>query len=141
MCLTVKKYKKESNAKRALKTLRPKVADYDILVFKSLRPNGRSPYQNYPYICGKKVKSRLNIKVKWGEIIVEEGLHAYRLKKDANYYSFSNDQVFPAIIPKGSKYFIGQDKDIVSNQLIVYEDLKTLSEKRGQTKTPFLSFT
>lgn len=43
-----------------------------------------------------------------------------------------SDAVFPAIIPPGTKLFLGEDHDIVSKSLIVYKTMADLTEVWGR---------
>ena len=61
---------------------------------------------------------------KWHRSEVTLGIHACRTLKFAHTVmcDTNNPFLFPAIIPKGSKYYIGNNKDIVSTNLIVFEN-------------------
>lgn len=51
------------------------------------------------------------------------GVHAYRSKKESSYYlteSMWDFQEFLAIIPRGERYFIGKDGDIVASKMILF---------------------
>ncbi len=58
-------------------------------------------------------------------IEISKGLHSYteekinQLKKTA-LYNYANLEIVKMWIPKGAKYFIGENGDIVSNELIWY---------------------
>ena len=119
-----------------------RVAERDILVWKRLNPGGRSPYRNFRYIMGRLYTASMAnyVSASW-EWVNERrkyfsyaqmgvGLHAMR-KPDAEQWRYGN-KVYPAIIPKGSRIFIGRDDDIVSNQLVVFQNMKELSKVYGK---------
>ena len=135
MCLIVKLSKIDKlllifNKKRYLK---PKVATKDIKVYKILKEihsNYLTPYmrERINFINGKADLPTVKIKAykNWllGEFFVEEGYHSFITLKEAKFnlnFNFrSNVAIFNAIIPKGTKYFIGTYNDIVSEKLIIY---------------------
>lgn len=93
-----------------------------------------SPYQNYKYIKGKLNISPLGISMHRMStnydyrIVINEGFHSFRTKKDANDYKIKlfNDSeavLCKCIIPKGST-IIYNDSEIVSNQIIFIKELK-----------------
>lgn len=54
---------------------------------------------------------------------VDEGFHAYRIKKK-HFYMRHYTEMKKAIIPKGSEYVIGEEDDIVSSDIIVFRTNK-----------------
>lgn len=91
-----------------------------------------SPYEGYKYIKGKLNTSPLGIHINrlsndWNlSIMVNEGFHSFRTKKDAYKSELINDSnaiLCKCIIPKGST-IIYNDSEIVSNQIIFIEELK-----------------
>ena len=93
-----------------------------------------SPYEGYKYVKGKLNISPLGIRINrvfddWNiNIMVNEGFHSFRNKKDANDYKnkLFNDSktvLCKCIIPKGST-IVYNDSEIVSNQIIFIEELK-----------------
>lgn len=54
---------------------------------------------------------------------VNEGFHAYRIKKK-HFYMRDYTEMKRAIIPKGSEYVIGNENDIVSSDIIVFRTNK-----------------
>ena len=121
------------------KQIKPKVAEKDIVVYKVLDHNMGSPYYGLLYPLNEKRTSILKrYDWKWEEkgykiYDVEEGLHAFTKRLAAyvkQYYLNQPDRnnlatysVYKAIIPKGSKYYIGLDNDIASDALIVKRKL------------------
>ena len=52
---------------------------------------------------------------------VEEGIHSYYNKSAAQKLEKDGIEKHYAIIPKGAKYYIGNNGDVVSTELIVFE--------------------
>ena len=83
-----------------------------------------SPYQKYRWYINKLItipKFGI-INYSNGTKDVHEGLHAYTktgLYLNIILFANSNAKVYNCIIPKGSKYYLGENEDIVSNQMIV----------------------
>lgn len=117
--------------------IKPKVAEKDIVVYKVLNHNMLSPYYGLSYPLNRKITSKLLCyDHEWSPrtpiFNIEEGLHAYTKRRVA--YARQHDlniltkesvvySVYKAIIPKGSKYYIGLDNDIASDALIVKRKL------------------
>ena len=119
----------------------PLIAENDIRVYKTLvesknYPDGShkvkpgqyvTPHRLFPIefdstgkFVYKKTPMVTNV-TEWNAVIVNEGLHSY-YKINATLTPRERDSIMcDAIIPAGSKYYIGSDDDIVSNQLIVFE--------------------
>ena len=86
-------------------------AKEDILVFKDLAHYGFrcvTPYRQMlvKFVDGKFVYGEIKLGIDNKLEIVKEGAHAYVLDWYCNHL---------AVIPKGSKFFVGYDMDIVSN--------------------------
>lgn len=121
------------------KQILPKVAKKDIVVYKVLDHNMFSPYYGLSYLLNRKITSKLmRYDHVWNPstqiFIVEEGLHAYTKRRVAyvkQHYLNKVDgedflttySVYKAIIPKGSKYYIGLNGDIASDALIIKRKL------------------
>lgn len=113
-----------------------RIANRDIVVWKALSKTGRSyvsPYQGTPYNFGECMRSKLIIEVECGDATVGEGLHSCLTQEEAGYHS---DEVFPAIIPAGSRFIVGAENEVASNALIVYEDMKQLQAVHGRVRDP-----
>ena len=91
-----------------------------------------SPYEGYKYIKDKLNTSPLGIHINrlsndWNlSIMVNEGFHSFRTKKDAYKSELISDSravLCKCIIPKGSA-IVHNDSEIVSNQIIFIEELK-----------------
>lgn len=134
MCLiTSNDYHKKDN-NRNVKCF---VAKEDILVYKCLDcTNGEysTPFQYMPIVFtkGKYVYNKVKMSQKIGcgireNALVSKGIHAYSTRGKAieiskSFYDVNGTSMHYAVIPKGSNFYIGNNDDIVSNNLIVYRD-------------------
>lgn len=119
---------------------KPLVADEDIVVYKTLDYRNvftgekviRTPYQFYPisFKDGKCVmdgylECNLNKSVSFG-------FHSYvdEEKADLSCKCFTETEMTKhlAIIPKGGRYFLGNDGDAVSDKLIIFETKEDFME-------------
>jgi len=98
------------------------VAKADITVYKILTDDNISPYQRFSYEPNTlyRLRKPLVISTQWSKGIISEGFHAY-LDKSETFcrVGFHNPQ-FKAVeltIPKGAKYVLGQNDDIVSTSI------------------------
>ena len=122
MCLVTSNdyHKKDNN--RNVKCF---VAKEDILVYKCLDyENGEycTPFRHMPIVFtkGKYVYNKVKMSQKIGcgireNALVFKGIHAYSTGDNGTSMHY-------AVIPKGSNFYIGNNDDIVSNNLIVYRD-------------------
>ena len=118
------------------------VAEKDIKVFKVVYvfPSGiYSPFRNYEYQIGKEEKSEFQIVRFLTEYMITSGLHSYSSKCQIHYGFVGHDVLSPnganigvyrdqfprsitcvlqCLIPKGSKYYINELGECVSNKLI-----------------------
>lgn len=123
---------------------RPLVAEEDMVCYKQLYVNWQgkiaTPYTNtlIPIKCIQKNKrKRIPFKAEiinkfefiWDHVLgfshmVEDGfIHTF--SSVPPYYGLNrNERVIKCIIPKGTKYFIGNDGDYASEQIIFGERLK-----------------
>ena len=120
----------------------PKKAKRNLLVWKALRDRPRtsfeeewikhfpaSPYHQEPYTFGVIKTSKLTLEYLRG-YEVNEGLHTLDNKFSLEWApEFSR---FPAIIPKGSKYFLGAEEDVVSDSLVVFKTMEDLEAVYGK---------
>ena len=134
MCLiTSNDYHKKDN-NRNVKCF---VAKEDILVYKCLDcTNGEysTPFQYMPIVFtkGKYVYNKVKMSQKIGcrireNALVSKGIHAYStrgkaIKTSKSFYGDKGTSMHYAVIPKGSNFYIGNNDDIVSNNLIVYRE-------------------
>lgn len=115
---------------------RPLVAKEDIVCYKKLHQVGKDTYitpctdTQVPIECIRdKVpfKARILFKFKfiWNHIFgfgncVKDGfIHSFQ-----SNYAYSRYIIFKCIIPKGTKYFVGDEVDYASEQIIFVEQLK-----------------
>ena len=80
----------------------------------------------------------------WCPVDVEHGIHAYyhedAVQREIKHYAAETWDIHPfkAVIPKGAKYFIGLDGDIVSDSVKVFENDKAYERyiaKHGEATT------
>ena len=141
MCLT------RSNTK-----IGPKYATQDIVCYKVLYKIDKeddvyySPFVNFMYKLNKRVSSNFGFrcctlppspqeeyiflkKIRNFEFI-HQGLHSFKYLIDA--YKLNNptlgDVVMKCIIPKGSWYYDGVDNTLVSDNIIIIEEVRTFDE-------------
>lgn len=120
MCLIAK----QNWFQRLLNTTpKVKVAEEDINVYKVLRQDAyglRSPCYCYKWCLGKLEQSLMIIEKTKSNLLyyVNVGLHSYTIPT-YGIFSHSYGTLYNAIIPKGSRYIIGEDNCIVSDQLII----------------------
>lgn len=113
-----------------------RVAQQDILVYKVLdkTPRGayRSPYQGTKWTLGGMKKSSLHCTYSsYGSWTVRIGLHSCITRSAAKLHTYCASDIYPAIIPKGSRVWFGTSDEIASDKLIVYRDKAELVKARG----------
>lgn len=114
--------------------LQSKVTLTPIIVYKVLWKHNlffETPYQRkiIEFVNGKCIlRSKL---VKDDKYTIGKGIHAYRYLAQAwdtaqylNTYLSESVIVVKAIIPKFSNYYIGYDGDIVSNKMIITDEVR-----------------
>jgi len=134
MCLFIKTSRKDYIDRKFVK---PKIAKKEIKVYKVLDAvEGEyfSPYKCFQYHKGYQYTTKMSTSfysISWLNEInyyfkVEEGLHAYRnVSEIKRLYCFGEREVIVEMyIPVGAEYYIGDDGDIVSTDLIWYPDAK-----------------
>ena len=99
----------------------PFIAQEDFWVYKILeRDKGSSkwytPYRKMDIEFGKVYEVEDMVANNNGE--VNEGLHAF-FKRKACWHSSSFERVFVAVVPKGSKYYVGAGGELVSDHLMI----------------------
>ncbi len=134
MCLNVK-HKKVKTYQEA-RAIQPQIAKRDIYVYKVFKTRLEggsivSPSRKFSYDYGgtykAKFKKEYENRWQWGgglkwEINIQAGLHSFRSLEKAEGTSWAASYgaiILRCKIPKGSKYFIGHRKDIVSNKLVL----------------------
>lgn len=121
---------------------KPLVADEDIVVYKALDHRNiftgekviRTPYQFYP-ISFKDGKCVMDGYLECNRFkSVSYGFHSYvdEEKADMSCKCFPETEMTKhwAIIPKGGRYFLGNDGDVVSDKLIIFETKENFMEYR-----------
>lgn len=111
------------------------------VVYKRLYPSVHNRKRVYrpPYYAGftyepgklEKIKSLSKRKSRLSdEHIVERGFHAYRDAATAQQRcSYDGAEVIkPCIVPAGSEVFYGSKEEVVSNKLIVFNNMKQLNK-------------
>ncbi len=136
MCLITSNYyhKKDKNS-----NVKCFVAEEDILVYKCLDCEDGvycTPFRYMPIVFTKGKYIYTNVYMKKKAFCkmdeggyVWSGIHAYRTMSRAfvvskSFYEFDGTYMHYAVIPKGSNFYIGNNDDIVSDNLIVYRDKK-----------------
>ena len=129
MCLIVDKYYHHYGGKNEGCLLTPLIAEEDITVFKvlSLRDGMiTTPYQAMPVTFNDKGTFEYTAGFEWDdkEKGISCGCHAYSSFGRALMTSetFVSLYTYKAVIPKGSKFFIGKFGAIVSNRLIIHNE-------------------
>lgn len=122
MCLTI-----NEKFHKSCFFLKPKpfVAKSNIMVYKLLEyKDGRykTPYQKAPirFSGGKwegwQTKFGMSYSDGWE---VDEGFHSYWAETAISDIQKAGREIFYAVIPEGSHYYIGTDGDIVSDRLVI----------------------
>ncbi len=98
----------------------PLIAQQDILVYKYLNKKTfgfETPYRCYPIrFKFKKYYKYPETKIGiTGSFECYEGIHSFK-------YNARMNNLFCAIIPKGSEFYVGYEDDIVSNNLTIYKN-------------------
>ena len=126
------------------------IAEKDILVFKCLDyrcGEYATSFRYYPIRFDSGNKTELSAEIQKGDKqyvdgeyfdTILAGIHAYRNLGYATLIAYSynmlfNTNVHYAIIPKGTKYYIGEHEDIVAERMIIFKNkkdyFKNLEEK------------
>ena len=117
-------------------------AKTDLLVYKCLDTEGGSyctPFRYHPIFFDRGVchleggDNALAIEKEWIGYkwikVINFGVHAYYKKREADYtasqFPGCGTKTFYAIIPKGSKYYLGLDFDVVSTEMIIFRSQRS----------------
>lgn len=99
----------------------PLIAEKDILVWKLINKNNVSLHQRFFYSPNKLFpKVGLNIFSSCVHKRIFRGYHAFRSRDAARIdrsYQCGDLKVVKFYIPKGAKYYIGDDNDIVADRI------------------------
>ena len=129
MCLSINKKFHKNN--------KPLKAEKDIRVYKCLdiQFGITTPFMYHPIKFdeeGKCILTSGELKPT-SEDTINKGIHAYRTKNDAIItclmFPETGTTAFKATIPKGTKYFIGNNGDIVSEKMIIYNEFYLTGEE------------
>lgn len=133
MCLTIDKYfyAGEGNGRPV-----PFTAEEDITVFKvlSFRKEGGvyTPYQGMPVTFDDNGVFDYSAEFEWDdeENGISCGCHAFYNAFQALMLVLTciNLYTYKAVIPKGSKFFVGENGSVVSNRLIIHNKRLYVSE-------------
>lgn len=96
------------------------IASKNLYTFKSLNSDLTSPYLGFKYEMNKLYKIRFTRF--WGLFgsMVKRGFHSINGSYFVDYYS----KFVICKIPKGAKYYIGLDGDVVSSQIMIISEVK-----------------
>ena len=125
---------------------KPFIAQNDIVVYKALDTktydgikNVCTPYMYRPIVFfeGKCVMHEPNMEI-CGNCI-DKGLHAYTTEKRCKitcdmFHDETGTRKFWAVIPKGSKFFVGNEDDIVSDNLIIFKTREEFRKYKKENK-------
>lgn len=125
---------------------RARVAAYDILCWKVMHDDGYgwphlkrswvTPFRAFLMRFGERYYAPMEVCSRDGSI--SKGFHASRKKTSAKSLAErlnpDSNQVFPAIIPAGTPFFIGLHGDIVADSMIVYKTLEEAMVGRVERK-------
>jgi len=110
---------------------RPRIASKDIKVYKILDQNQENYFTPFWRIPVKFSSGIAELESPLGKVYcktfncnyINEGIHAYRTLEHTCFIAISRENpiICTAIIPKGSKYYIGACADVVSTKLIIFE--------------------
>jgi len=112
----------------------PKTADKDIVCYKLLLQtsdgNFTSIVRNYPWSIHEPVESKLGPRsLRFDE--VEEGLHAYMTLEAAEKSTFCFDRIAKAVVPKGSRYYLGTNDEIAADHMELTKVHRRLYKNHG----------
>jgi hypothetical protein len=145
MCLYVDK--RRMNITGSVRQRHAFVADRPLVVFKRLvragTTSGVTPYQAKVLYFGhrhditdRKTFDIYNFVMHFDAQIDGGGFHAVMYDADESNcnwrFNGHSSEWYPAIIPTGTKFFIGNDKDIVARSLIVYRNMRDLEAVHGK---------
>jgi exoribonuclease II len=120
------------------KEFKPHVAKQPILVWKFLETgtekSANSPFQNSRWIFGQPRKAKFTYSD--DNTAVEAGLHAMITKRSDRFDGWwaTYGSYYPAVIPAGTKFWIGENNEIVAEEMIAYHDEMSCLAAYGATK-------
>ncbi len=118
---------------------RCRIAAQHILVYKLLRKSdekgGFAPFRDCRWTFGEtRTAKGMRVNTDTRSTAVYYGLHAHTTKSKAHDSSAFvwNTTVHPAIIPKGSRVFFGENIDVVATEMVVFKDMESLIAVYGK---------
>lgn len=116
------------------------IAKKDIHVYKIIQEHDHeicfSLIKNYPYYYDKLYTLEKEIRI-YEDNIIKEGYHSYAsfskvIKEHKRWYmlTMSNIKIVQCIIPKGSTFYKNEDKEIVSDAIIIKNPYKIAIEDK-----------
>ena len=125
---------------------KPFIAKNNIVVYKALDTKNydytKSIYTPYMHLHivfdnGKCVMNEPSMEI-YGKFI-DKGIHAYTTEERCKitcdmYHHETGTKKFWAVIPKGSKYFVGNENDIVSDNLIIFKTREEFRKYKKENK-------
>ncbi len=152
MCLHIDKRRMNIHAKatqrHAMVAVRPLVVKKRLVT--ASKAAGETPYQRTLMTFGNRydITDRKTFDIYNGvynHIASIEGGGFHALMFDATSknctwlpYSCYEQELYPAIIPAGTKFFIGTDRDIVARSIIVYHNMRDLEAAHGKMDATLL---
>jgi hypothetical protein len=127
---------------------RIKTAKEPITVYKTLYSRNDGSYYSPFWYCGYRIGEEKSVPqfgfnywsgflnfvgryINLQRVEVYEGLHAYRFLDEAEVHAYSPGAVVvECIIPKGARYIVGRNQDIVSTRLIVGDVVYSLNAEK-----------
>ena len=111
------------------KKLDRQLAGKDIIVYKVVFFENNScvsPYQEFNYDFHKIYTEVIHVDYRYGLYCINKGFHSYKSLKSAQFIltrfisrNICNGRIVKCTIPKGAIYYINDDKEVVSNQIII----------------------
>ena len=138
MCLILSRY----HASPYQKKPKAYIAKDDILVYKGIieftegrwvTPYYRTPVDfKEPGVAMLMVRQFSYTRTCWNKIIgVERGIHTYTIP---NCDILLNDKICKAVIPMGSRFYIGTQADVVSDNLLIFYGPEAVAKFYGGVK-------
>lgn len=102
----------------------PLVAKQDITVYKMIFTNNESLYTFFKYKPNTLYRLRKSLKIEYSQPLkqnvkktVEEGFHAFTKENGFTGLNLPYKKLVKFTIPKGAKYYLGMNGDIVSTSI------------------------
>lgn len=104
------------------------IAEHDILVYKYLHFDLKSPFMFSQYELGKLYKTEFSYSTSAFKYYcyVEGGFHSYLTLDIASRarFQFRDARIFFGVIPKGARFYINRyNEEIVSDEIIIFNSI------------------